>query len=85
MATNTMATFIVSILFVTLSVLSIIGLYWLTDFSFGAESLAGSNLYCVKRYSRTKLGFARLTVVLIWIQIAVSIVAVLWAASRLNS
>jgi len=84
MATNPMVTFIVSLLFVTLSVLSIIGLYWLTDFSFNAKKTSGDT-YCVQKYSSTKLGFARLTVVLIWIQIAVSIAAVLWAASQLSN
>jgi len=74
--------FIISILLLVLAIASIVGLYWLTTFAFTAKSNDGNNTYTVTGFSQTKLRLSQVTVVLIWLQICISIIGVLWTAAR---
>ena len=75
-------TFIISALFLVLSIVSVIGLYWLTSFAFTAKSSDGDKTYTISGFSKTKIHLARLTVVLIWLQICLAIISVLWTAAH---
>lgn len=60
-----------------LSVLSIVGLYYLTKFSFNAKSqkLANVNITCVNDISKSNLNYCKLAVVLLWINVGLSVLA----------
>lgn len=76
---------IISISMLILSICSIIGLVYLTEFSFNSKkSDDDDKKYCITNFSKTKTTFSRLTVVLLWIQIALTIVSVLWIGSHLS-
>ena len=74
--------FIISIIMLLLSIASIIGLYWLSVFAFTAKKNSDGKSYTVSDFDRTKLNLSRFTVILIWIQISVSIISVLWWTSH---
>lgn len=77
-------TFIINILLVLLSIASIIGLYWLTNFAFSAKSSDGDKSYTVTNFSKNKMRLAQLTVVLVWLQICLTFVGVLWTAAHFS-
>jgi hypothetical protein len=60
---------VVHILSLALSIISVVGLYYLTNFAFNAKP--GNEKTCVSNYSETKLNFSKVTVVVLWLQIAV--------------
>ena len=68
---------IIAIGMLVISILSIIGLYYLTKFSFNANSNKTSNSYvaCVNDITNSDLTYCRLTVVLLWINIGLSVLA----------
>ena len=85
---------IISLTMIVLSVLSVIGLVYLTRFSFKAQSQTlevdlpafglnkSSSVACVDGITESDLKFCRVTVVLLWIQIAISfLIAVLSSVS----
>jgi len=74
--------FIISVLFLILSIASIIGLYWLTTFAFTAKSSDGDTAYTVTGFSKTKIRLSQVTVVLIWLQICIAVVGVLWTLAH---
>ena len=74
--------FIISILFLILSIASIIGLYWLTAFAFTSKSSDGDTTYTITGFSKTKIRLSQVTVVLIWLQICIAIIGVLWTAAH---
>ena len=85
MQSGTLGTFVVSLLLVIISILSIIGLYWLTKFSFTSKKdEKNKDSYTVTNFTATGLTLSRMTVVLTWIQICLTIVGALWAVSYLK-
>lgn len=74
---------------IILSICSIIGLVWLTKFAFDTERPLKdfekigieSNYICVKDMDDTKLNFAKVTVVILWIQIALVVFTTIWRMS----
>jgi len=77
-------TFIISILLLLLSVASILGLYWLTDFAFTAKPSDGDKTYTVTGFSKNRIRLSKLAVVLIWLQICLTVVGALWTAAHFN-
>ena len=86
---------IISLAMIVLSVFSVIGLVYLTRFSFKAQSQTlevdlpafglnkSSSVACVDGITETDLKFCRVTVVLLWIQIVLSfILALLQSMSK---
>ena len=76
---NNVVGLVVGLGMIALSVVSIIGLVYLTRFAFQAKSakLLNENVSCVDNMSKTKLNFAKVTVVVLWIQIGLAILGVL--------
>jgi hypothetical protein len=72
--------FIVNIILITLSILSIIGLIYLTQFSFNAKIHNGEAK--VKDMDKNKLIFSKITVSLLWIQIVLVIFSSIWVATQ---
>jgi len=79
-----LGSFIISLLILILGIASIIGLCGLTTIAFTAKT-SNDTTYTVTGFSKTKMGFSKLTVVLLWIQICLSVLGVLWALGHLNS
>lgn len=86
---------IISFAMIVLSIFSVIGLVYLTRFSFKAQSQTlevdlpafglnkSSSVACVDGITETDLKFCRVTVVLLWIQIVLSfILALLQSMSK---
>jgi hypothetical protein len=86
---------IISLAMIVISVFSVIGLVYLTRFSFKAQSQTlevdlpafglnkSSSVACVDGITETDLKFCRVTVVLLWIQIVLSfILALLQSMSK---
>lgn len=86
---------IISFAMIVLSIFSVIGLIYLTRFSFKAQSQTlevdlpafglnkSSSVACVDGITETDLKFCRVTVVLLWIQIVLSfILALLQSMSK---
>jgi hypothetical protein len=86
---------IISLAMIVLSVFSVIGLVYLTRFSFKAQSQTlevdlpafglnkSSSVACVDGITETDLKFCKVTVVLLWIQIVLSfILALLQSMSK---
>ena len=72
--------FVINIAVLILSVISIIGLLYLTKFAFKAKSITilNKSTTCVEDMDNTKLNFSKVTVVLLWLQIILNLVASLW-------
>lgn len=78
---NKVVLFSTNLVVLTLSIFSIIGLVWLTKFSFNAKVSSGNNSKaCVSDFDSTKLTFSKITVVLLWIQIALVTLSSLWVS-----
>lgn len=59
-----------------LSVINVIGLIWLTRFSFGAEvhvDSDGKHIACVQGLDHSNLLFTRVAVSILWIHIALAV------------
>lgn len=58
-----------------ISILSIIGLYYLTKFSFNAKSVKNSESYvtCVNDISNNNLIYCKLTIIILWINFGINI------------
>lgn len=69
---------IVNILLITLSILSLLGLVFLTQLAFNAKKPV-DNTILVTDFSNTKLTISKITLVLVWIQLILSIVATIYA------
>lgn len=78
---------IVNIIILTLSVLNIIGLIWLTKFSFSAEVVesGGFHVAYAKDISKNKLIFCKISVVSLWVSIALSALSTVWMMSGRKS
>jgi hypothetical protein len=68
---------VATVIMIIISVLSILGLLWLTEFSFTAKKY-GQGVTVVK-FDTNKLIFCKITVVLLWINIGLTILAQLVA------
>jgi hypothetical protein len=72
---------VVTIIELLLSIASIMGLIYLTRFSFKAtvKPLPNGNLTCVEGLNQNKLTFAKIATVLLWIQIGFSVIGAIMA------
>ena len=68
--------FTLNVISLVLAIISIIGLIYLTQMSFNAKLL--DNYATVDNMSDSKLLFAKTTVVLVWIQIAIALFIAIW-------
>ena len=64
---------IVSILYILVSILTFIGLIFLTELSFGTK-VKGGNVTPPPKMNSTKLTISRITIALVWLQIIVAII-----------
>ena len=69
---------IVNILLITLSILSLLGLVFLTQLAFNAKKSV-DNTITVTDFSNTKITISKITLVLVWIQLILSLVATIYA------
>ena len=65
---------VINILLIILSVLSLLGLIFLTQLTFKAKTPV-ENTVLVSDFSDTKLTISKITLVLVWIQLILSLVA----------
>jgi hypothetical protein len=72
---------VVNILIVICSVLSLVGLVFLSQLSFSGEKMNDDTLI-IKNVTNTKLFFSKFTIVLIWLQIFFSFLAVMISFSK---
>jgi len=70
---NTTILFTINILLLILSVICLIGLVWLTQLTFSAK--IKNNQAIIKNMSDNKLLFAKITVIVIWLQIFMIIIS----------
>jgi hypothetical protein len=73
----------VTIIELLLSIASIMGLIYLTRFAFKAtvKPLPNGNLTCVEGLDQNKMTFAKVTTVLLWIQIGFSVLGAIMAVA----
>lgn len=64
---------IVSILYIFLSILTFVGLIFLTELSFGTK-VKGGNVTPPPDMNSTKLTISRITIALVWLQIIVAVI-----------
>lgn len=69
---------VINILLIILSVLSLLGLIFLTQLTFKAKSPV-ENTVLVSDFSDTKLTISKITLVLVWVQLILSLVATIYA------
>lgn len=69
---------VINILLIILSVLSLLGLIFLTQLTFNAK-IPIENTVLVSDFSDTKLTISKITLVLVWIQLILSLVATIYA------
>lgn len=62
-----------------LSIFCIVGLIYLTQFSFNAK--INTNVACVDDMNQTKLNFAKTAVIVTWTMIILNIVLSIWTVS----
>ena len=82
--TSAFGSFIISIISIVVALASIIGLIFLTSFTFNAKT-NDNKTYTIDNFSGTKLTFSKITIVLLWIQICIVFLAVMWSFARLRS
>lgn len=69
---------IISILYISLTILTLWGLIFLTELSFGTK-MKGNKAEAPDNMTSTKLNIAKLTVSLVWLQIIVtSLYTIVW-------
>lgn len=64
---------IISILYILVSILTFIGLIFLTELSFGTK-VQGGNLTPPPDMNSTKLTISRITIALVWLQIIIAFI-----------
>lgn len=64
---------IISILYILVSILTFIGLIFLTELSFGTK-VQGGNVTPPPDMNSTKLTMSRITIALVWLQIIVAVI-----------
>jgi len=69
---------LINILLIVLPVLSLLGLIFLTQLTFNAKTPVENNVL-VSDFSNTKLTISKITLVLVWIQLILSLVATIYA------
>lgn len=74
--------FVLTLLQVLIAVLSILGLVWLTKFSFDAKKTSDPETYTISGFSNGKLNLCRFTTVLTWVQIALVCVVAIGAMTN---
>ena len=74
------ARLIMNIVYLLITIMGVIGLVWLTKFSFQAR-LDGS-VACVDGITEAKLAFTKVAVTLLWIQIVFSVLTAIWASTK---
>jgi len=77
------AKFILNIISLVISILLIVGLIYLTKFSFTAKP-TGVKDYVVTDFTKTEMDFCKITIVLAWIQIALTIIGAIWWMTNNN-
>jgi hypothetical protein len=77
---NKAVDFTLNILLIILSVVAIVGLYILTQFSFKAK-IVNDNA-TISNVNKNKLTYAKITVVILWIQIFFALITALWNMSQ---
>lgn len=82
--TSAFGSFMINIISIVVALASIIGLIFLTNFTFSAKT-KDDKTYTVSNFSGTKLTFSKITIVLLWIQICIVFLAVMWSLARLHS
>ena len=70
---------IISIISIVLSILSLFGLIFLTQLAFNAKTDKTLNAVIVTDFSNNKLTISQITLVLVWIQLILSLVATIYA------
>jgi hypothetical protein len=78
---NKVVDFTLNILLIILSVVAIVGLYILTQFSFKAKIDANNNAI-VSNVTKNKLTYTKVTVVVLWVQIFFALITSLWNMSQ---
>ena len=63
-------------------ILSLLGLVYLSKFAFFSKSNDNTS-YTVDNFDHRKIVLSRLTIVLLWINLAFMIVAILWSGAHL--
>lgn len=70
---------IINIISIVLSILSLFGLIFLTQLAFNAKTDKTLNAVLVTDFSNNKLTISKITLVLVWIQLILSLVVTIYA------
>ena len=74
---------IISLIYIIICIISIIGLVWLTKFAFNAKigntdvpalGIKGDSIACVEGINKSKINASKVSTVTLWIQICVSLI-----------
>lgn len=76
------ATLVIALGMLTIAILSLVGLGYLTNFSFNAVASGSDGQTRTINMTDTQVNLSRMTVVLLWIQLALAIIAGIMATRK---
>ena len=82
---NIVTSMAVNIIILIISVMSILGLVYLTQFAFHSKLASDTGTATTEKMNKNKIMYSKFTVVLLWTQIAISVFYSIWMISSKSS